>query len=142
MKECIIIFDDDEEILSVCKIILERQNYRVETRICCDNIIKEVKKVKPDAILMDLWIPDIGGENATNLLKNDKATKDIPVILFSANADVEQIFQRSKADGFIKKPFQVANFLHIIEITISRAVKYRVPANLNTMANNDKSKGL
>jgi DNA-binding NtrC family response regulator len=39
MKKCILIFDDDQEILSVCKIILEQKNYMAETRICCDNII-------------------------------------------------------------------------------------------------------
>ena len=90
MKKCILVFDDDTEILLVCKIILEQQNYRVETRLLCDNIIEDVHLVKPDMILMDLWIPEIGGENAIKLVKENEATQHIPVILFSANADRPQ----------------------------------------------------
>ena len=80
MKKCILIFDDDPEILSVCKIILEKQNYMAEIRICCDNIIEDISPVKSDMILMDLWIPEIGGENAINLMKNNKSIQHIPVI--------------------------------------------------------------
>ncbi len=115
MKKCILIFDDDAEILLVCKIILEGQNYRVETRIFCDNIIEDISQVKPDIILMDLWIPEIGGEHAISLVKKNEATRHIPVILFSANAEIEEISNRSGANGFLKKPFEVKAMLAIIE---------------------------
>ncbi len=82
MKKCVLIFDDDIEMLAVSKIILERQNYRVETRVCCDDIIKDIAEVNPGMILMDLRIPKIGGEQATRLAKSEKATKDIPIIIF------------------------------------------------------------
>ena len=106
MKKCILILDDDLEILSVCKIILEKQNYHVETRTSCDNIIKDILKVKPIMVLMDFWIPVIGGENAIKLMKNNKATQLIPVILFSASNKIEEIYERANADGFLKKPFE------------------------------------
>ena len=115
MKKCILIFDDDREILAVCKIILERENYKVETRRCCENIIEDLSQVKPDIILMDLWIPEIGGENAINLMKNNKGTQHIPVIIFSANAEIEEIWKRAHANGFLKKPFEMADLLHIIK---------------------------
>ena len=115
MKKCILIFDDDVDILGVCKIILEGQNYRVETRRLCDNIIEDISEVKPDIILMDLWIPEIGGENAINLVKKNEATQHIPVTLFSANAEIEEISKRTNADGFLKKPFEIAAMLQIIE---------------------------
>jgi DNA-binding NtrC family response regulator len=107
MKKCVLILDDDPEILSVCKIILEKQNYLVETRIRCDNIIKDINKVNPVIILMDFWIPDMGGENATKLIKKNKATLHIPVILFSANSEINEICKRANADGFLKKPFEI-----------------------------------
>ncbi len=114
MKKCILIFDDDVEMLAVSKIILERQNYRVETRVCCDDIIKDIAEVNPDMILMDLRIPKIGGEQATKLTKSEKATKHIPVIIFSANTEIEQVCERANADGFLKKPFHVSELLDII----------------------------
>ncbi|HEV8083181.1 MAG TPA: response regulator [Chitinophagaceae bacterium] len=118
MKKCILIYDDDADILGVCKIILENQNYRVETRMLCDNIIKDIRQVKPDLILMDLWIPGIGGENAIGLMKNNKATSHIPIFLFSANTEIEQISVRTNANGFLKKPFEVKAMLELIENNI------------------------
>ncbi len=118
MKKCILIFDDDVDILGVCKIILEQQNYRVETRMICDNIIEDISQVKADMILLDLWIPEIGGEHAINLVKSNKATQDIPIILFSANAEIEEICKRVNAKGFLKKPFEIEAMLDMIEDNI------------------------
>jgi len=118
MKKRILIFDDDLEILLVCKVILEQQNYHVETRTRCENIIEDIIEAKPDMILMDLWIPEIGGENAINLMKNKKAIQHIPIILFSANAEIVKICDRTNATGFLKKPFEIAALLDIIESNI------------------------
>lgn len=114
MKKCILILDDDLEILSVCKIILEKQNYRVETRTSCNNIIRDITNVQPVIILMDIWIPDMGGEKATKLIKKDKSMKHIPVILFSANSEIEEISNRANANGFLKKPFDINTLVKIV----------------------------
>jgi len=118
MKKTILIFDDDQEILSVCRVILEMQNFHVETRVTCDNIIKDTITTEPVLILMDLWIPLIGGEKAIHLLKNTEGTQYIPVILFSANADIAEISKRVNVEGFIKKPFDITEFTQIIEANI------------------------
>ena len=118
MKKTILIFDDDQEILSVCRVILEMHNFHVETRASCDNIIKDTIETEPVLILMDLWIPVIGGENAIHLLKNSGSTQYIPVILFSANADIAEISKRVNADGFIKKPFDITEFTQKLSDTV------------------------
>jgi CheY-like chemotaxis protein len=120
MKKCILILDDDLDVLSVCKTILEQQDYRVESNICCDKIIENVSLVKPDLILMDLRIPEAGGENAINVIKNDIRTWHIPVILFSANDEIAQICKRSNANGFIRKPFEIGVFLNVIQKNIEQ----------------------
>lgn len=119
MKKCILIYDDVAEILAVTRIILEKNNYRVETRMFCDNIIEDISDAKPDIILMDLWIPTIGGESATTLLKNNSTTSHIPVILFSANIEIEIIAERTNANGFLKKPFDVGAMLEMVKNTIA-----------------------
>lgn len=119
MKKCILIYDDEADILTVCKIILEKSNYTVETRPFCDNIINDISEVQPDIILMDLWIPTIGGENAINLMKNNSATRQIPIILFSANALVAEIAERVNANGLLIKPFDIPVFLETIKNTLT-----------------------
>jgi DNA-binding NtrC family response regulator len=118
MQKTILIYDDDLEILTVCKAILGYENYNVETLANCDNIINDIKKIQPDIILMDLWIPKIGGENAIKLMHENEETKHIPVILFSANDEIEKISKRIDANGFLKKPFDISEFKKTIESNI------------------------
>lgn len=118
MKKCILIFDDEANILEVCRIILENQNYHVETRASFNGLIKDINEVNPDLILMDLWIPEISGEKAIEMIKNNETTRHIPVILFSANTDIEHIFRRTKANGFLRKPFEIPLLLAIIKKNI------------------------
>ncbi len=115
MQKSILIYDDDVEILTVCRIILESKKYLVETLTNCENIIDDINLIKPDVILMDLWIPKMGGENAILLMHDHSLTKHIPVILFSANDGIEKISKRVKANGYLKKPFDISAFLQTIE---------------------------
>lgn len=123
MKKSILIFDDDSETLMVCKIILEQKNYTVHTRLFCDDILTDCKDVSPDIILMDLWIPTIGGENAVNIIKTNVASMHIPVILFSANEEIDIIEKRAKANGVLKKPFDINTLLDTIKNTLGAPVK-------------------
>ena len=117
MKKCVLIYDDDLEILEVCRAILGTI-YRIETRANCDNAVEEVSAINPDVILMDLWIPKIGGEKAIELLKKHSSLKNIPVIIFSANDDTEKISERINADGYLKKPFDLVEFKRVIHHAI------------------------
>ena len=117
MKKCILIYDDDVEILEVCRAILGNV-YHIETLVNCDNVMEDVQKLNPDVILMDLWIPKIGGEKAISLLKANASYKHVPVIIFSAN-DTEKISERINADGYLKKPFDLMEFRSIIHAAVN-----------------------
>lgn len=113
-KKCVLIYEDNQEILFLCKRLLENDNYRVETLSRCENVISDINRLQPDLVLMDLWIPEIGGEKAIALMKENMATAPIPVLLFSANSDIKAICLKIKADGFIAKPFDIAELKAII----------------------------
>jgi DNA-binding response OmpR family regulator len=106
MKKTILICDDDLDILEVTKIILQK-DYQVHTLPHCNDIFKHINEIDPDLILMDLWIPDMGGEAVTRLLKNSDKTKEVPVVIFSANNDIEKVAVDAGADGYLKKPFDI-----------------------------------
>ena len=79
------IFDDDEDILSICTFIFEDEGWEVKTHPDCVNVVERAASFAPDVILMDNWIPDEGGIIATRQLKANPMVKTIPVIYFSAN---------------------------------------------------------
>ena len=103
----ILIFDDDKSILEVITIIFESNGYKVEISETSHDIIQKVTDYQPDLILMDNWIPNIGGVEATQLLKNHDELKKIPVIYVTANNDIEELAKLAKADDFVAKPFNL-----------------------------------
>ena len=64
----------------------------------------------PDLILMDNWLPDMSGIEATKLLKANPQLKDIPVIYFSANSNISELANQAGADDFLAKPFDIDLF--------------------------------
>ncbi len=115
MKKNIIIYDDDQEILLLCKAILSKYNFVVETLSMCENILTDIQTFNPHIILMDLWIPQIGGEKAIEIIKHNESTKQIPVLIFSANGDIKDISKKVNANGYIEKPFTISTFIETIQ---------------------------
>src|ERR1700753_4296773 len=103
----VMIFDDDTDLLEVCSIVLKTKNYIVIGLNKCSDIVQEVKSFAPNVILMDNWIPDIGGVKATQLLKSNPELKSIPVIFFSANDRVENLAAEAGAEFYLQKPFEI-----------------------------------
>ncbi|MXV16924.1 response regulator [Hufsiella ginkgonis] len=114
MGKRILIFDDDIDILSICSYILEEQGWEVHTSTNCNNIVDKVSGVGPDVILMDNWIPDSGGIVATQTIKKQPDLKNIPVIYFSANNDIQTLATQAGADTFLSKPFDIDELENVI----------------------------
>lgn len=114
----IIIFDDDEDILSICSYILEEQGWQVYTFTDCNKIVDKVSLIMPDVILMDNWIPDDGGIIATQILKKTDGLKEIPVIYFSANSDIELLANHAGAETYLAKPFDLEELERVINTVL------------------------
>jgi CheY-like chemotaxis protein len=119
-KKRILIFDDDIDILSICSYILEEEGWEVQTSTNCNNIIEKVRDIRPDVILMDNWIPSTGGIIATQTLKGDNELKNIPVVYFSANNDIQSLAKQAGADTFLAKPFDITELESIISEIVSK----------------------
>src|ERR1700746_1150339 len=79
----VMIFDDDTDLLEVCSIVLRSKNFIVNGLNKCTDIVQDVRSFSPNVILMDNWIPDIGGVRAVQQLKANPELKSIPIIFFS-----------------------------------------------------------
>jgi CheY-like chemotaxis protein len=113
-KKRVLIFDDDKDILEMCSIILSESGYDVFTSSDCFNVVDKVSSIRPDVIFMDNWIPDMGGIEATRLLKSTDDLKDIPVIYFSANNDIHLLKEKAGANSFLAKPFDLYDLEKVI----------------------------
>ena len=104
----VFIFDDNEELLELCTIILEEMGCEIKTSKTSNNIEKQVSEFMPDIIFMDNWLPDVSGVDATKQLKANKSLQQIPVIYFSANNNISALAKSAGADDFLSNPFDIS----------------------------------
>ncbi len=79
---------------------------------------------RPDLILLDLHLPDIPGEEVLAHLREESSTRDIPVVVISADATGSQIkrLMAAGARAYLTKPLDVKAFVHVIdEVAADRA---------------------
>ena len=122
MNHKILIYDDDADILEVCATILRMKGYDVMCKDHCKEVLLDIETYMPDVILMDNWLPDIGGVKSIQLIKKTPHFKDIPVIFFSANSHVEELAKEAGADYMLKKPFDLTE----LQVAIAKAVATKV----------------
>ena len=79
----ILTVDDEDRIVQIIQDILSTKGYEVVTATNGKEAIRKSKKSLPDLIVMDIMMPDIDGAEAVKLLKEDPATKDIPILFLS-----------------------------------------------------------
>lgn len=110
----IMIFDDDEDILAICKYFLSDKGWQVHTYATTQEFISLVTNIMPDIILMDNWLPGGGGILSTQQLKSSDILKHIPVILFSANNEIDRLAKEAGADGILAKPFDFETLEYLL----------------------------
>lgn len=90
-RKSILVVDDDEGLLKTVQKALLPNGYSVLTATSGEKGIQIAKLQKPDLIVMDVLLPGIKGREACVILKEDKGTKDIPVLFLTAKDSPDDI---------------------------------------------------
>ena len=115
MNKKILLVDDNQYVLEAMEMILGVENYTVQSLTRADNILKKVKSIEPNLILLDYLLSGETGKDVAILLKNDTKTKDIPIVVISAHPSAEKLVKDAGVDGFLAKPFAVTDLLNMVE---------------------------
>jgi diguanylate cyclase (GGDEF)-like protein len=109
----ILVVDDEEHIRKIVKFQLERAGYLVDTAVDGVEALRAVEACHPDLILLDLMMPNMDGYEVCKRLKSDYQTNQIPIIMVTAKADLENKLQgfEDGANDYIAKPFAVTELL-------------------------------
>ena len=113
----ILLVEDNEPSRDALGRRLERRGFDVAVAVDGLDAVSRAHTESPDLILMDLGLPGIDGWEATRQLKNDPATRHIPIIVLSAHV---MVADRNKslaagADDFDSKPIRFDQLLSKIE---------------------------
>jgi two-component system, OmpR family, response regulator MtrA len=106
-RSLVLIADDDADILSLVKAVLERSGHEVVAASDGAEALASVRARKPDLVVLDIAMPEVDGLEVLRRLRADPTTSELPVVLLSARAqeaDVERGFAIG-ASAYLKKPF-------------------------------------
>jgi len=104
----LLVIDDDRDIREVAKASLELVGgFTVLTAESGPSGVAVAQQATPDAIILDLMMPEMGGQETLAQLKRDPGTACIPVIMLTAkvHAAKQHLVDRGNASGILLKPF-------------------------------------
>src|SRR4030095_14352500 len=115
----ILIVDDDKDLLEMVEMTLSRLGYHITTLAKGSGFFNIVESVRPDIILLDIFLGDADGRSLCYQMKLQHAYQNIPVILYSAGHILLSTIEHSKADEFITKPFNTKQLMEKIKKLLS-----------------------
>lgn len=117
MSKSILIVDDEPRITAALMTRIEANGHTVYHAINGLAGIEAAALYEPDAIILDIRMPDIDGYETCIRLKRMPRLADIPVIFLSANVQDEAIMKAKAAGGarFISKPYESASIIKALD---------------------------
>ena len=85
----VLIVDDDQQVLDAMGTMLKLNGFISHTASSGKQGLDKAREIKPDVILLDIWLPDIDGLAVCKSLKKDPETERIPVILVTGDETLE-----------------------------------------------------
>lgn len=101
----ILVVEDDLSNAEVIQMILEDQNFEVESICQADKLNATIKSFQPDLIVMDILLYNHDGRILCNSLKSNIQTMDIPILLITAMLESKANEMINLADALMFKPF-------------------------------------
>jgi len=107
MKQRILVVDDDKEVVRLMRAYLEQAGYEVLVAYDGETAVHNLRREKPDLLLLDLMLPDRDGWDITRLVRGDPAMAHIPIIMLTARVeDTDKIIGLEiGADDYVTKPY-------------------------------------
>src|SRR5919201_5552006 len=84
---CVLVVEDEADVAELIRYNLTKEGYEVLQASNGADTLRHAKDARPDLILLDLMIPQLNGWEVCRRLKQDPATRAIPVIMLTARAD-------------------------------------------------------
>lgn len=107
-KKVVVCIEDEPEMIALVKLILGRKGFDLVGAVGGREGLETVRKLRPDLVLLDLMMPDMGGWEVYQQMKADAELKVIPVIVVTAKAQsIDKVLgiHIAKVDDYVTKPF-------------------------------------
>jgi len=112
-RKKILIADDVEIFLMLEKTVLNRQEFELMTARGGRSILKVIRESEPDLVFMNLYMPEMNGDDCCRIIKEEETSRNIPVVMVTQGDredDLEKC-RRSGCDEILLKPIKRHDFM-------------------------------
>ncbi len=103
----ILIVDDDRDVIELLSYLTQKQGFRLVTAEDGREGVELAQREKPSLVIMDIMMPKLDGLKATLELRCQDSTRDIPIIILTANGKMRADFEPlPNVLAYIEKPFE------------------------------------
>ena len=127
MSKKIAVIEDNKTNIKLIRYQLEMEGFDVHIEETGNAGLKMIKNQKPDMVILDIGLPDMDGFELCKTLRNDKITKDYPIIMLTAKGEDRDKIEGLKlgADDYITKPYNADELILRIKNLLTRSIKYK-----------------
>ena len=117
--------EDDSNIRELIEYTLSSADFTVEGFENASSFFEKLANVRPDAVLLDIMLPDMDGTEILKKLRSQNTTRDIGIIMLTAKSDrMDRIRNLDMgADDYITKPFDVLELISRVKALLRRTTK-------------------
>jgi diguanylate cyclase (GGDEF)-like protein len=144
-KSLILVVDDDDSVLDHFDGLLRGEGYEVAMARDGNEALSRVRQIRPDLVLLDVIMPGMDGLEVCRILKAQRDSRFLPVIILTAKNDMESRVHGLKlgADDYLSKPADPRELLARIEALLRiKALQDRIAGSLQEMEDQTVTDGL
>ncbi len=147
-SQTILVADDEPSYLGLIKLCLERSGYLVVTAEDGFEAIVKARSVLPALVILDVMMPGMSGLEACRIIKEDKATHDIPIIFLSARSEIDlKVYALGQgSNDYISKPFTPKELLARVHVALrlkrERDDLHKIAEEANAYAKSERNKAV
>lgn len=122
-KETVLVIEDEPDVLDLIRLHLRKEGYVVLEADDGVSGLKIAREKLPSAVILDLMIPEMRGEDVCRQLRARQATAAIPIIMLTAKAEPEQRVAGLElgASDYLPKPFSPRELVLRLRLLIDRS---------------------
>ncbi len=136
-EKLILVIDDEQDILELVSIHLEKAGYKVKTFLEGESLLKFLQKNIPALLILDIMLPNQDGYEICKIIRKDERTASIPIIMLTAKGDeLDKVLGLELgADDYITKPFSPRELVSRVKAVLRRIERKEISDKISISNN-------
>ena len=127
LNQRILVVDDDKEVVRLMRAYLEQAGFEVLVAYDGETAVHNLRREKPDLVLLDLMLPGMDGWEITRLMRSDTNLAATPIIMLTARVDDTDkiVGLEMGADDYVTKPYNPREVVARVKARLRSADSYQ-----------------